>query len=70
MLKSCENASDKSNGKAEHALGLKYYHGEGTIQNDEKAFEWIHKSALKGFANAQSNLGVCYNKGICIEKKY
>ena len=40
----------------------------GAKEDKKKAFEWYKKSAEQGYAVAQYNLGLCYEKGECCEK--
>ncbi|PKK57069.1 hypothetical protein RhiirC2_798720 [Rhizophagus irregularis] len=49
-------------------LAICYENGNGTEKNLEKAFYWYTKVAENGDKEAQSNLGVYYEKGIGIEK--
>jgi hypothetical protein len=44
---------DRSCGQAKMLLGSIYLEGKGVAQNDAKAFEWFHKAAEQGLAEAQ-----------------
>ena len=48
---------------AQYNLGLRYYNGEGVLQDDKEAVKWWRKAAEQGEAKAQFNLGVMYAKG-------
>ena len=43
---------DRSCGQAKMLLGSIYLEGKGVAQNDAKAFEWYHKAAEQGLAEA------------------
>ena len=42
--------------------------GTGVEKDEQKAVEWYKKAAEQGYANAQSNLGWCYESGIGVGK--
>ena len=46
--------------QAQSALGEAYWFGQGTQQNDRLARIWWEKSAKRGDADAQYNLGALY----------
>lgn len=48
--------------EAQLYLAYMYLRGEGTEQDLEKAFEWTEKSAKRGFAQAQNELGRAYEQ--------
>ena len=59
------NATTPSeNAKKLYNTGLQYYNDK----NYKKAVKYFTKAALQGYATAQSNLGVCYEKGTGITK--
>ena len=43
--------------------GCKRADGQGVKQDHTEAVKWYRKAAEQGDANAQVNLGVCYDKG-------
>ena len=49
-------------GFSEGTTGLNLY-GEGVAQDKEEAVKWYRKAAEQGVAEAQFNLGVCYDNG-------
>ena len=49
--------------EAQNDLGLCYFHGYGTVQNDHEAAIWFSSSAEQHFADAEYNLGTCYLEG-------
>ncbi|RGB42670.1 kinase-like domain-containing protein [Rhizophagus diaphanus] len=53
---------------ARYFVGNCYRHGNGTIKNDQLAFEYYKRSANKNFTNGQLDTGYCYKYGIGIEK--
>lgn len=44
-------------------LAIRYYYGNGMVENKEKALEWFKKSAEQGNSKAQNYLGVMYYNG-------
>jgi TPR repeat protein len=49
---------------AQSQLGSVYYAGAlGVEQDYEQAFHWFERAAEQGFARAQFNLGLCYERG-------
>ncbi|MGE4617710.1 MAG: tetratricopeptide repeat protein [Gammaproteobacteria bacterium] len=54
--------------RAQFAMGLMHYNGEGVEQGDAAAFEWYRKSAEKGYAKAQYNLALIFDKGRGVER--
>ena len=51
---------DKDNAEANYKLGRLYEMGKGVVKNNVKAFEYIKKSADKGYPAALYTLGVAY----------
>lgn len=49
---------------------LPYYelNGAGIEPNEEKAFEWVMKSANQGYVNAQLRIGIYYDIGIGVKR--
>ena len=46
-----------------------YVDGQGVPQDYEQAFKWYTKAAEQGYAQAQNNLGVCYQGGKGVDRK-
>ena len=46
------------------------YNGKGIAQNYTEAFKWYQKAAEQGDADAQCNLGRCYEYGNGIDQNY
>ena len=49
-------------------VGIMYLNGQGTPIDAPRAFEWVKKSADKGYIKAKFKLGYFYLKGIGVEK--
>ncbi len=47
----------------QYKTGLRYFNGEGVPQDYSTAFTWIRRAAEQGLPEAQSTLGVLYEKG-------
>ena len=45
-----------------------YYAGEGVAKDQVEAVKWYRKAAEQNFAQAQYNLGICYNHGEGVAK--
>ena len=60
-------AANSGNAEAEELIGVMYALGLGVAQDDQRAFEWYLRSALKGHAGAQSGVGWYYEVGRGIE---
>jgi TPR repeat protein len=43
--------------ESQYSLGLKYYNGDGVVQDYGQAVAWYQKAAGQGDASAQTNLG-------------
>jgi len=56
-------AARSGNAEAEELIGVMYAMGLGVEQDDERAFEWYLRSAMKGHAGAQSGIGWYYETG-------
>ena len=50
---------------AQNHIGRCYALGDGVEQNDSLAIKWYRLAAEGGYDMSQSNLGVCYYKGLC-----
>ncbi|WP_245853338.1 tetratricopeptide repeat protein [Maliponia aquimaris] len=51
------------NADAEELIGVMYALGLGVEKNDERAFEWYLRAAMKGHPGAQSGIGWYYETG-------
>jgi TPR repeat protein len=52
--------------QVQYELGMSHIRGPG--RNPPEAVTWLRKAALRGHAEAQVQLGVCYQQGFGIEK--
>lgn len=56
-------AARSGNADAEELIGVMYAMGLGVVQDDQRAFEWYLRSAMKGHPGAQSGVGWYYEIG-------
>lgn len=56
-------AARSGNADAEELIGVMYAMGLGVPRDDERAFEWYLRSAMKGHPGAQSGVGWYYEIG-------
>ena len=56
-------AARSGNAEAEELIGVMYAMGLGVPKDDQRAFEWYLRSAMKGHAGAQSGVGWYYEVG-------
>lgn len=56
-------AAQSGNADAEELIGVMYAMGLGVPRDDERAFEWYLRSALRGHPGAQSGVGWYYEVG-------
>lgn len=56
-------AARSGNADAEELIGILYAMGLGVERDDERAFEWYLRSAMKGHPGAQSGVGWYYEIG-------
>ena len=56
-------AARSGNADAEELIGVMYAMGLGVARDDERAFEWYLRSAMKGHPGAQSGVGWYYEIG-------
>lgn len=56
-------AARSGNAEAEELIGIHYAMGLGVDRDDERAFEWYLRSAMKGHPGAQSGVGWYYEVG-------
>ncbi len=55
--------------KAQNELGKAFYAGRlGVSRNSVEAVKWFRRAAEQNLAEAQSNLGVCYERGDGVAK--
>jgi len=66
--KTAEAAEGKP--RAQYDLGNMYLKGQGTGINEQKAFEWIKKSASSHYLKAQFKTGFMYLKGLGVKRNY
>jgi TPR repeat protein len=55
--------AEAGDARAMRWIGNMYYFGKGFPENATTACDWYEKAAIKGFATAQSNLGICFGVG-------
>jgi TPR repeat protein len=48
---------------AQNNLGVMYANGNGVLENDKAAVEWLTLAAEQGYADSQHNLGAMYDHG-------
>ncbi|MEO9649915.1 MAG: tetratricopeptide repeat protein [Roseobacter sp.] len=56
-------AARSGNAEAEELIGVMYAMGLGVVRDDQRAFEWYLRSAMKGHPGAQSGVGWYYEVG-------
>jgi TPR repeat protein len=56
-------AARSGNAEAEELIGIMYAMGLGVEKDDQRAFEWYLRSAMKGHPGAQSGVGWYYEVG-------
>ena len=56
-------AARSGNADAEELIGVMYALGLGVARDDQRAFEWYLRSAMKGHPGAQSGVGWYYEVG-------
>jgi len=61
---------EKKDPKALSLLAMMHFHGEGTIQNNEKAFYYFNEAAKLKYPEAINNVAHCYEKGFGTKKNY
>lgn len=68
-IKCYKLAADQNHAAAQYKVGSYYLIDvDKTSLGEVQAFYWLNKSAELGHPGAQYNLGVCYDKGIGVEK--
>jgi len=58
------SAANPENYVAQYYLGLMYKDGLGVAQNSETAFEWMSKSGLQGYWQAENWVAYMYREGV------
>ena len=64
LLKKAESGDPN----AQYNLGVRYYNGDGLVQNYSEAVHWFRMSVSQKNVAAQNNLGICYYNGNGVEK--
>ena len=68
-LEAVQTAAEDGDLDAQYRLGRSYYYGdEGAPKDGEKAFYWFQKAAEGDNIAAQYYLGLCYARGVGVEK--
>ena len=68
-LKALQSAAEDGDLDAQYRLGRSYYYGDdGAPQDGERAFEWFSRAAEGGSIAGQHYLGLCWLRGIGVEK--
>lgn len=62
-IEELKSQAAKSDPKAELALGMRYYKGDGAEWNAIEAAQWFSKAAEHGESDAQYFLGLLYSRG-------
>ena len=61
--------ADKGDAKARYELGRAFFSGTlGVAKDEAEAVKWFRKAAEQNVADAQYNLGVCYDSGEGVAK--
>jgi uncharacterized protein len=55
---------------AQFALGMMYFHGEGTNRDLAAGSKWLRKASDQGFAPAQNQLAYAYEHGQGVPQDY
>ena len=61
-------AAETGNPEKQYQVAWLYDWGKGTEQDTKKTIEWFVRSAYKGYAPAQTELGIMYHAGIMVTK--
>jgi Sel1 repeat len=54
--------AEQGDARAQSAIALMYYQGNGVPRSDSEALQWFRRAAERGNARAQFNLGVMYSE--------
>ena len=69
VLAEIRAGADKGDAKAQYELGGAFFSGTlGVAKNKAEAVKWYRKAAEQKVADAQYNLGVCYDSGEGVAK--
>src|SRR5260370_35484378 len=69
VLAEIRAGADKGDAKAQYELGRAFFSGTlGVAKDEAEAVKWFRKAAEQNFADAQYNLGVCYDRGEGVAK--
>ena len=69
VLAEIRAGADKGDAKARYELGRAFFSGSlGVAKDDAEAVKWFRKAAEQNYADAQYNLGVCYDSGEGVAK--
>src|SRR5438093_7332738 len=69
VLAEIRAGADKGDAKAQYELGRAFFSGTLVVAKDEaEAVKWYRKAAEQNVADAQYNLGVCYDSGEGVAK--
>jgi hypothetical protein len=69
-LKEFGPLAQQGNARAQYALGVMYYNGQGMPQDYMQAAEWFRKAAEQGDIISQYSLGVMYDNGQGVPQHY
>jgi TPR repeat protein len=69
-LRLMRQLADQGIAKAQYALGVMYYNGQGVPQDYAQAVNWYRKAADQGLAVAQFNLAIMYYTGEGVPQDY
>ena len=67
-LEQLQAKAENGDAKAQHALGFRYYKGDGMGKDLAAAAKWYRMAAEQGFAPAQCELGTLYARGEGVDK--
>ena len=59
----CVQSAEQEYAPAQALLAHFYGYGKGVDKNYEEMIHWGEKAALQGYAQAQYNVGLCYEQG-------
>ena len=63
QIRDLRTAAERGDPRAQYLLGVRYATGDGVVEDDATAAQWIRKAADQGLADAQFNLGLMYADG-------
>ena len=69
VLSETRAGADKGDAKGQYELGRAFFSGTlGVAKDEAEAVKWFRKAAEQNVADAQYNLGVCYDSGEGVAK--